>query len=866
MAESKAARGEAGNAGTRMEFRAVLAAELGRIEQVRRNKRARQAEAGRAREAERREPAIRDQAPAEGEGLVALALSGGGIRSAAFNLGVMQAFANCGLLARFDYLSSVSGGGYIASALTWFLSSVWAGESGRRLGTGHDDHPLGRREAGGKTGTANDRIDHIRCMGNYLRPTPALWTGSAAALVLRAIVLTILMWFPPLVLALVLLDGVGTRVPSWEPAKAVPRAEAPLASTHAETPQASIRIEDSGAVVSLAVPGAAISMAAPQAEADRVGDHLGWLWWPAGFCGVMLVFGVFLRARYAPREVLPGRRPSPYFRRLNQQQALGKWLVAGLGCALIAVLPWIVDYLGGWVAASGGFVGAVVAFLGLFGRLPSGLASRFQPVLLRLGVVLAAYGLLVAALWVPQHVFAAGWIPGGRWGLLGVTLLLAGLAVLGAGRARLNHLSLHRLYRDRLMEAFLPDPEPFADKGAAAVRELGSGVWEPAEHADAQPLSRMCDADSLGPYHLINANVILVNSENAGIRGRGGESFLLSPLWSGCDRTGWCETSQLFPPENREPEIQLSSAMAVSGAAANPNTGVGGSGLTRSAVVSALMMLFNIRLGYWVPNPNPKARAGAWVRRPRFIDPGVRAVLGVTHDEASPFLELSDGGHFENLGVYELIRRRVPLIVVCDAGQDGDYAFADLGNAIERVRVDFGVHIRFDCSDFRLGDVVPGKANGEDRLGGRFGLATRGFALARVSYPPLPPGRQAVVGPAGDAVEDAGAFEGCLVYIKATLIDGLGPDVFAYRAAEATFPHQTTGDQFFDEAQFEAYRGLGYGLADGLLDQLRQDGTALRKLVTPTPEQPPAKDWLARLAALIPGSRPRPAAVTPLPP
>src|SRR3954464_6151047 len=148
-------------------FDELFAAELERIARVRKNKAARY-----ATDRDTTGTAGGEGGAPRGAPLAGLALSGGGIRSAAFGLGVLQALANEGLLRRFDYLSTVSGGGYTGSALTWSLSEVWSRPDGSRFGTGEDDHPLGRPGVGAKTGTQNERIDHSRRLGHYLPPAP----------------------------------------------------------------------------------------------------------------------------------------------------------------------------------------------------------------------------------------------------------------------------------------------------------------------------------------------------------------------------------------------------------------------------------------------------------------------------------------------------------------------------------------------------------------------------------------------------------------------------------------------------------------------------------------------------------------------
>ena len=242
--------------------------------------------------------------------------------------------------------------------------------------------------------------------------------------------------------------------------------------------------------------------------------------------------------------------------------------------------------------------------------------------------------------------------------------------------------------------------------------------------------------------------------------------------------------------------------MAISGAAANPWTASGGIGVTRNPLVGMLMALMNLRLGFWLPNPNEASR-GRWRRsctqsfRANHFDPGLKEVLGLNLRETSPVCLLSDGGHFENLGLYELIRRRVRLIVACDGTADPDYAFADLQNAIARIWADFGARIEFDRA--ALTPFMPSIEAGYPRDAR---ISQRAYAVAEITY--------------------ADDSKGCLVYLTTALIEGLRLKLMGYKGANWDFPDQSTGDQFFDETQFEAYRELGYVIADQLVREQRE--------------------------------------------
>jgi hypothetical protein len=156
-------------------------------------------------------------------------------------------------------------------------------------------------------------------------------------------------------------------------------------------------------------------------------------------------------------------------------------------------------------------------------------------------------------------------------------------------------------------------------------------------------------------------------------------------------------------------------------------------------------------------------------------------------NEKNRFIELTDGGHFENLGLYELVRRRLPRIIVCDAAADPEYGFNDLANAIEKVRVDFGASVKIDIKP-----LIPRKASKDEEI------------------------RHAETACVKGAISYADNTEADLYYIKTTFYKDLQADLFAYRKFNPAFPDETTADQFFDEKQFEAYRELGY-VSAGLL-------------------------------------------------
>jgi hypothetical protein len=201
-------------------------------------------------------------------------------------------------------------------------------------------------------------------------------------------------------------------------------------------------------------------------------------------------------------------------------------------------------------------------------------------------------------------------------------------------------------------------------------------------------------------------------------------------------------------------------------------------GYHTSAAMSALMSVFNVRLGRWCGNTRHPT---AWrMGSPHFGGFSlIKEVFGMLDSQAS-FLNISDGGHFENLGIYELVRRRCHVVVAVDAGCDPDYQFEDLANAIRKCWTDFGVRIDIDLAEMR----PKGSSKGSTKR------SQSHFAVGCIRYPKAP-------------------APGILIYIKASLTGDESSDVKEYAAAHPGFPHQSTGDQFFDENQFESYRELG---------------------------------------------------------
>lgn len=482
---------------------------------------------------------------------------------------------------------------------------------------------------------------------------------------------------------------------------------------------------------------------------------------------------------------------------------------------VVGFFPELKVILGEKVAEAGGpgafFVGTATSIWAHFkpGKNGDGnrlqLVAPFAAVLVIVGLLFTAYMIAFAV----TQTWTFEWLSTGPREWLWIA---AAIAVAVGWFVNINYLSLHRFYRDRLMEAFLPDLE-FAKAHCGNDGHFAS--QPPAEAANRTAVQDLfCKGEFDGPFHIVNTNLVLIKSGNRKFDKRGGENFVITPLHAGSEATGWHSTGRLAGGG-----MTLATAMATSGAAADPHTGVGGVGLLRSWPVAFLLSFLNIRLGLWVRN------LGGWNRlrkTPNQFMPGLRELLGLAYKPTSGFLHLSDGGHFENLAVYELIRREVDLIVVCDAGADPKFDFKDLQNLVRRVEADFDAKIRF-IDKRPIKDVIPSAKLGFPK---EVEFAKRGHAVAAVKY------RSGRIG--------------TLIYLKTTMIDGLGLKTLGYKGSNPLFPDQTTADQFFDAEQFEAYRELGWCLGNAMygdLSVLQEGGEqlpGLARLIGQAPKAAPA--------------------------
>jgi hypothetical protein len=367
-----------------------------------------------------------------------------------------------------------------------------------------------------------------------------------------------------------------------------------------------------------------------------------------------------------------------------------------------------------------------------------------------------------------------------------ITVLLALITCALSWRVGVNEFSLHYFYRNRLIRAYMGATRRRSD------REETANSFTDFDTNDDILLASMRSANGyIGPYPIINTalNATVVSALDR--QDRKAESFMFSPLFCGYDfsptRSAASNRNPVYeygyrPTENFSDENggpTLGTAMAISGAAVNPNFGY-----HSSAPIAFLLTVFNVRLGWWIGNPRLKK----WKRS----DPEtglaylIKDLIGKS-DINTDYVCLSDGGHFDNMGLYELIRRRCNYILLGDGEQDDNASCEGLANAIRRCRIDFGVEIDLDITKITKKDKDTGYCNAH-------------IASGTITYP------------------GSKQSPGTIIYVKTALTGDEPVDIREYAIANPEFPQQSTGDQFFDEAQFESYRKLGYHSINSLQD------------------------------------------------
>ncbi|HEX3420539.1 MAG TPA: hypothetical protein VHT01_04875, partial [Candidatus Udaeobacter sp.] len=405
------------------------------------------------------------------------------------------------------------------------------------------------------------------------------------------------------------------------------------------------------------------------------------------------------------------------------------------------------------------------------------------------------------------------------WLVIPFAALLFLVGVVMARLINANTFSLHGMYRERLIRAYL---------GASNADRRENPFTGFDENDNIKMRDLWLQKKFNGKLmHVINIALNLVSGEKLGWQERKAQSFTVSPLHCGSSAMspGYRSATGADGTVYGGPQgISLGSAITISGAAASPNMGY-----HSSPFVTFILTLLNVRLGAWLGNPG---QAGDHTFNLGYPESSVRPIvdeaLGLTNDK-SPYVYLSDGGHFENLGLYEMVLRRCHFIVVSDAGEDPECSFADLGEAVRKIRVDFGIPIEFDQMNiYPRSEIDAAEGKG------------RNCAIGRIRY---------------SAVDGSTAPDGIIVYIKPACYGDEPRDIYEYFKRSQTFPHESTADQFFSESQFESYRMLGAYTVEKLCADCAGDFRSFTAEILRTHLQIQPADWLVNLIEISPSGR-----------
>jgi hypothetical protein len=731
-------------------------------------------------------------------GLIGLALSGGGIRSATFNLGLLQSLDKKGILRYCDYLSTVSGGGYIGSCLSSLLTNPKAStDSAAKKGhfpfRFHRDSESDERQeveyhltSSSNSYEERREVSYLRAAKDYLGLERGLFhlnTWNFIAMFLSGLILINLV---PLAIASLLaysLFVIESPIARYTCAKGdshtieLIREDSALVKRLAEGQtidllmNGTIRLnklipENSPLAEQLAsatIQFKSCSFREVKTEKDgyqkivfsqelsheqfkKLITHL-FSFALLTFLGMMVIrlltvlrnwngsFMAGLQAGLVAMTtllmVVGGLIAATYYLFLDKNGTIDKYLFDWLNYTLLAALLFFI-----------------------LGRLNT--ASKFLQKLLNVMMSLALIVLIpilfaqfLRFLWEydvlrnPVSAFLPTLIQTQMFDFIPTPIFVSVILLAISLIVNINRISLHAFYRNGLSKTFLikrGDDGKIKSNKSLTLKELH-------EHHN-------------GPYHLINATVNLQGSKNRHLKGRGADYFLFSKFYCGAESVGYGNTVSY-----NKGETELATAMAISGAAASPAMGT-----NTNSLMALYMILFNIRLNYWMPNPNPQQAIKTpiwpyylfWKEFVRF------------NRESDSLLNLSDGGHHENLGVYGLLKRRCRLIIVSDAAADPNYKMRDFANLQRKARIDLGINIDLDMTLLR-----PNSERYTDKH------CVKGI----INYP--------------------NEKNGVIIYIKTTMTGNESEDLLAYRRYSHSFPDESTANQFFNEDQFESYRKLG---------------------------------------------------------
>lgn len=793
---------------------------------------------------------------------VGLALSGGGIRSATFCLGVLQGLAALRKFRKIDFISTASGGGFIGS----FVGRLFH----RRLVTVQNNPAIAVEQVLRDTGSAPLRW--LRSQADYIAASGPTDDRQNTAVYLRNL-FTIHVILGVFLLAVFgLIRGAGDWLTIHEYLPELPISQLPPSWA---SPWWFIPV---GIVFIGVIPLGLGYWAAPRNGRDEAYNPVTlfagiWLLlfvtygFATGGPGQALVIGLISVvlsllwvevARYDSK--LPQKLIGPGAHALPESQVIRNRVTRSLGecLAMLGMITafLLLDTLARYISAHanrreelqhlwsgiGSFIAGLYAVTVVVTPWVKKLACRpeekpastslFSSKMLLAVAAGLALAMLILCLDTASHSLFDRTTHGG-WIITAAAFVFS--AFVARGYAFVNNSSLHATYAARLARTFL---------GASNPERIHQNGREPSEDVklshpeDDLPLAEYQPEQQGGPLHLINTclNETIDYASLRDVRGRRGLSLACGPcgvsigrrmhaLWDQKDRNslhsiqGRVDEFDAFRTVDGgalpvEP-MTFGSWTAISGAAFT--TGAGKDG---SSPMTFLAGMTNIRLGYWW-DTNPAGRAAQrefwpnlWEsvkRLPwrlfRVQNMFIRELRDRFHGAHNRLWYLSDGGHFDNSAVYELIRRRLRFIIACDVGDDVDFSFDNTARFVRLARIDFGAEIEFLEPD--------ATRKGWDRFGihaSAIPLWIRAWlnpeqlgSICEVSRPDGFHGSLARISYSGGGPGSIG----WLLFLKSGMTGDESLDLVSYRLKNPHFPNDSTLDQSYDETQWESYRCLG---------------------------------------------------------
>lgn len=769
-----------------------------------------------------------------------IALSGGGIRSATFCIGVLQSIAErdkycqdnskkdykSSLLSHFDYLSTVSGGGYAGGFLTSLFVRDRAASSDTKTNTSKAPAPDAKKSADQVIDILASGVPHrtvdatkqdsfplawLRNNGRYLLPSGTGDLRYAVSIILRNLFSLHYM------IGILLLAAAMAMVPLSGYLKYLLAA---LGATILSLIVAYwlVRTDDDGAFDLKAVHYAGIisaifitflflilkenyvnfSTILMELGNNRYSDNI--LYITTSFVAVIIFFSLIYLfiLIYKEHVKIPDSLVTATLRKtITTHLTTMSWLMLGI------IIIFIIDHLVEIIRSK---IESLPAFLALIGTAVTYAANiinkridfitKNRDLLIKILATVGIFCLTVFWYYLAvylhdalsnKHIHLPLSLEISQYWFLVLIIFLA-LITAAYHTQFVNLSSLQTFYTAKLIRAYL---------GATNLRRATQSASEDSlyvsEPIKGDDFSLDILRGSLAPFHIINVTVSQTTSamksddgfvENNSIvlRDRKGRPLAVTPY-----------ANYLEGRKHRESEkLKMGQWLGISGAAFSTALG-----RKTTLGLSLLMGLANIRLGYWWHSKSTGDDSFKNIIRNNAYTYLYHELFASFHGSQRDYLYLTDGGHYENTGIYELLRteRNVKFILACDNGADPDYHFEDLANLIRLAKAD--LHIKIEVHE-----NFANTPNLEKVFGGVHQFC-RAADLGNNSPQPLALLLKAT------HLKGASA-ETWIVLIKPQYWNGLPVDIWNYSKFSGDFPQETTTDQFFDEAQWESYRALGY--------------------------------------------------------